>query len=65
MKSLDQNKFVAQERRRGRGSRSNLTGRYEEHQYEDFDDGWSSLEELPPFKTKIHKENAKNNSDDE
>ena len=59
MKSMDQNKFVARERRRGRGSRSNVTGRYEQHQYEDFDDGWSGLEDLPAFKTRIHKENAK------
>ena len=32
---------------RGRGARSNRTGRFESHQREDFDDGWTT-EDIPP-----------------
>src|ERR1700732_4014605 len=41
------------ERRRGRGSLSNATGRYEPLARAAFDDGWQGLEELPPFKTTV------------
>ena len=41
------------ERRRGRGAQSNATGRYEPQAREGFDDGWQSLEELPPFHTTV------------
>ena len=44
---------VARERRRGRGALSNATGRYEPLARVAFDDGWQSLEELPPFKTTV------------
>jgi DNA repair photolyase/catechol 2,3-dioxygenase-like lactoylglutathione lyase family enzyme len=44
---------VEHERRRGRGALSNTTGRYEPMARVAFDDGWSSLEELPPFKTTV------------
>src|SRR3984957_12014451 len=44
---------VARERRRGRGAQSNAAGRYEPHAREGFDDGWQSLEELPPFTTTV------------
>jgi DNA repair photolyase len=44
---------VAGERRRGRGAQSNASGRYEVSARVAFDDGWQSLEELPPFKTTI------------
>ncbi len=44
---------VARERRRGRGAASNASGRYEPHARVAFDDGWQSLEELPPFKTAV------------
>jgi DNA repair photolyase len=47
------------ERRRGRGSRSNLTGRFETELREDFDDGWESLAELAPFKTEVRLEQAR------
>lgn len=40
-------------RRRGRGAQSNSSGRYEVEARVAFDDGWQSLEELPPFKTSI------------
>src|ERR1700674_2803432 len=39
------------ERRRGRGAVTNTGGRYEPTAKVPFDDGWQSLEELPPFKT--------------
>ena len=41
------------ERRRGRGAQSNASGRYEAMARVVFDDGWQSLEELPPFKTTV------------
>jgi DNA repair photolyase len=41
------------ERRRGRGAQSNASGRYEPTDRVAFDDGWQSLEDLPPFKTTI------------
>src|ERR1700684_264466 len=40
-------------RRRGRGAQSNASGRYEAQARVAFDDGWQSLEELPPFKTTV------------
>ncbi|MCK1362054.1 PA0069 family radical SAM protein [Bradyrhizobium sp. 199] len=40
-------------RRRGRGAQSNASGRYEAEARIAFDDGWQSLEELPPFKTSV------------
>jgi DNA repair photolyase len=44
---------VDHERRRGRGSQSHETGRYEPLARIAFDDGWRSLDELPPFKTQV------------
>ena len=44
---------VEHERRRGRGAQSNATGRYEPLARIAFDDGWRSLDELPPFKTQV------------
>src|SRR3954452_15309845 len=44
---------VDAERRRARGAQSNASGRYEPTARVAFDDGWQSLEELPPFKTSI------------
>ncbi len=44
---------VEHERRRGRGAQSNASGRYEPHARIAFDDGWQSLDELPPFKTTV------------
>src|ERR1700737_2507392 len=40
-------------RRRGRGAQSNVSGRYEAEARVAFDDGWQSLDELPPFKTTV------------
>ncbi len=41
------------DRRRGRGAGLNPSGRFEPMQRETFDDGWQSLEELPPFRTEV------------
>ncbi len=41
------------ERRRGRGAQTNASGRYEPLARIAFDDGWRSLDELPPFKTTV------------
>jgi DNA repair photolyase len=41
------------ERRRGRGAQTNASGRYEPLARIAFDDGWRSLDELPPFKTQV------------
>ncbi len=57
------------EGRRGRGSRSNVSGRYEPVARELFDDGWQSLEDLPGLRTEVTMETARsaitsNNSPD-
>ena len=50
---------VDRERRRGRGAQSNAAGRYEPHAREGFDDGWQSLEDLPPFQTTVALDTAR------
>ncbi len=47
---------VGGERRRGRASAINPSGRFEPRTRHVFDDGWQSLEELPPFKTEVQVE---------
>jgi DNA repair photolyase len=44
---------VDRDRRRGRGTASNASGRYEPLARVAFDDGWQALEQLPPFKTAV------------
>ena len=44
---------VDRERRRGRGTASNATGRFEPVARVAFDDGWQGLEDLPVFKTTV------------
>jgi DNA repair photolyase len=44
---------VDRERRRGRGTVSNASGRFEPLARVAFDDGWQGLEELPAFKTSV------------
>jgi DNA repair photolyase len=44
---------IDRERRRGRGALSNASGRYEPRARVGFDDGWQSLEDLPPFATSV------------
>lgn len=50
---------VGFERRRGRGAGINPSGRFEPFSRASFDDGWNSLEELPPFKTEVQVERPK------
>jgi len=47
------------ELRRGRGARSNVSGRFEAERRETFDDGWQSLEELTAFATTVKLETAR------
>jgi DNA repair photolyase len=44
------------DRRRGRGAESNTSGRFEPLARESADDGWGSLDVLPPFKTEVQEE---------
>jgi len=44
------------DRRRGRGAGLNTSGRFEPQARESFDDGWESVEDLPPFKTEVQVE---------
>jgi DNA repair photolyase len=44
---------IAERRRRGRGAGSNRSGRFERLDYRPFDDGWASLDELPPLRTEV------------
>src|SRR5690348_1683325 len=46
-------------RRRGRGAQSNDSGRFEAEARVAFDDGWQSLDELPPFKTTVALDTAR------
>ena len=47
---------VEVDRRRGRGAGLNFSGRFEPVARETFDDGWQTLEELPPFRTEVQVE---------
>src|SRR5688572_11594259 len=44
---------VGFDRRRGRAASVNPSGRYETLSRHVFDDGWETLEDLPPFKTEV------------
>src|SRR5947199_8532875 len=50
---------IERERRRGRGAQSNASGRFESEARVAFDDGWQSLDELPPFKTTVALDTAR------
>src|SRR5438270_9404215 len=50
---------IERERRRGRGAQSNASGRFEAEARLAFDDGWQSLDELPPFKTTVALDTAR------
>jgi DNA repair photolyase len=41
---------------RGRGAAVNMSGRFEPLRRSLFDDGWQSLEDLPPFRTEVFEE---------
>jgi DNA repair photolyase len=44
---------IGRAKRRGRGAKSNTSGRFEAEARVAFDDGWQSLDDLPPFKTTV------------
>ncbi|SMC92385.1 PA0069 family radical SAM protein [Rhizobium sp. RU36D] len=44
------------QRRRGRGAGMNPSGRFEPTERVVFDDGWTTLEDMPPFKTEVQVE---------
>jgi DNA repair photolyase len=44
---------VDRDRRRGRGTVSNSSGRFEPLSRVAFDDGWQGIEDLPPFRTTV------------
>ncbi len=44
------------QRRRGRGAGMNPGGRFEPTERVVFDDGWTTLEDMPPFKTEVQVE---------
>ncbi|WP_395174639.1 PA0069 family radical SAM protein [Roseibium alexandrii] len=50
---------MAADRRRGRAAATNRSGRFEPRSKEAFDDGWDSLDELPPLKTEVQEERAR------
>src|SRR3974390_464703 len=50
---------IDRERRRGRGAQSNASGRHETEARVAFDDGWQSLDDLPPFKTSVALDTAR------
>src|SRR5262249_19738454 len=50
---------VDDSRWRGRGAQSNATGRFEPRVTIAFDDGWQSLEDLPPFRTEVAIDSAR------
>ncbi|WEX08121.1 PA0069 family radical SAM protein [Chelativorans sp. AA-79] len=47
---------IGEDRRRGRGAGVNPSGRFEPLTRHVFDDGWETLEELPPFRTEVQVE---------
>lgn len=47
------------ERIKGRGATINPAGRFEPISRHIFDDGWQTLDELPPFKTEVQRESVK------
>lgn len=44
---------IDSERRRGRGAGMNPSGRFESESRHVYDDGWETIEDLPPFKTEV------------
>ena len=47
---------IDSERRRGRGAGMNPSGRFEAESRHVYDDGWETIEDLPPFKTEVQVE---------
>lgn len=57
--TADCNRLIQEDRRRGRGARTNTTGRFEPQTRVECDDGWDALETLPAFKTTVHTDTAR------
>lgn len=57
--AFSQQSTVHEDRRRGRGARSNASGRFEHQTRQATDDGWEGLGSLPPFKTEVRDEPAR------
>ncbi len=51
--------FLPESGRRGRGALTNRSGRYEPQSRELVDDGWDSLDDVPPLKTQVTEETAR------
>ncbi|QDZ00455.1 PA0069 family radical SAM protein [Nitratireductor mangrovi] len=47
---------IGDDRRRGRAAGINPSGRFEALRRDVFDDGWNTIDELPPFKTEVQVE---------
>ncbi len=50
---------ISDDRRRGRGAGLNMAGRFEKQSLEVFDDGWNTVDDLPPFRTSVQDERAR------
>lgn len=55
----DMNLPIDKQRRRGRGTTSNRSGRFESETRVDVDDGWDTATELAPFQTSVQDEPAR------
>ena len=56
---MDAKQIIDDDRRRGRGARSNRVSRYDSQTRDEFDDGWETLGTLDAFRTEVHEERAK------
>src|SRR5262245_64866347 len=50
---------VDADRRNGRGAESNRSGRFEPVERTQFDDGWGTIDFLPPLRTEVQEEKPK------
>jgi len=50
---------ILEERRRGRGAQTNISGRFEPKSVEAFDDDWGTLSDLPALRTEVQVERAR------
>jgi DNA repair photolyase len=57
--SVDALRHDARSRNGGRGATLNPSSRFDTHSRHVFDDGWQTLDELPPFKTHVQVEKPK------
>lgn len=50
---------IGEDRRRGRGTLTNASGRFEKQEREAYDDGWGTLDDLPELATTVQEEKAR------